>query len=184
MEMLSTVELEQFVPPDDKVVVQDDFSRHLKSWRGGSQTSRCRRFKNNWESLVAHRTYPKVGSQDRDLLYTWARSRTLATRLVQRSRIVLLLADGKRVTEVARSLGISETTVRLWRTRFLAHGPQGLLNDAPGRGRKPVLPQSARDALRVRHSESDVVTVRQQARELGVSPATVSRWRRRKIKDS
>ena len=120
-----------------------------------------------------------VGREDRHLLLSWARSRTLATRLVQRSRIVLLLAEGQRVSDVARSLGISESTVRLWRSRFHAHGPHGLLNDAPGRGRKPVLPEAARDALRERGPGTDLGTVRQQARELGVSPATVSRWRRR-----
>jgi transposase len=137
---------------------------------------------------VARTTHSRVGSpdqhrvidrEDRDLLHVWARSRTLATRLVQRSRIVLLLADGQRVSDVARSLGISESTVRLWRNRFHTHGPHGLMNDAPGRGRKPVLPEAARDALREHHPNSDCVSVRQQARELGVSAATVSRWRRR-----
>ena len=88
-----------------------------------------------------------IGGEARKLLLSWARSRTLATRLVQRSRIVLLLAEGQRVSDVARSLGISESTVRLWRSRFHTHGPQGLLNDAPGRGRKPVLPEAARDAF-------------------------------------
>jgi transposase len=131
---------------------------------------------------------PKVGSpggdrvlarEDWDLLRAWARSRTLATRLVQRSRIVLLLAEGQRVSDVARSLGISEGTVRLWRSRFQTHGPQGLLNDAPGRGRKPVLTEAARKTLCVPHSDKDLGTVRQQARALGVSAATVSRWRRR-----
>jgi transposase len=133
---------------------------------------------------------PKVGAADGDrvpdredqaLLRVWARSRTLATRLVQRSRIVLLLIDGQRVSDVSRSLGISESTVRLWRSRFHTHGPQGLLNDAPGRGRKPVLTEAARDALRVPHPDKDLGTVRQQARALGVSAATVSRWRRRQV---
>lgn len=124
-----------------------------------------------------------VRPDDRDLLHAWARSRTLATRLVLRSRIILLLADGQGVRAVARSLRISETTVRLWRDRFHRHGPEALLNDAPGRGRKPVLPESARDALRVHRGDvdSETMTVRQRARELGVSPATVSRWSRRGV---
>lgn len=118
--------------------------------------------------------------EERVLLDSWARSRTLPTRLVQRSRILLLLAEGQSVRLVATTLAISETTVRLWRNRFQELGPNGLLNDAPGRGRKPVLPEAARAALRQTHQDGDSMTVRQRARELGVSAATVSRWRRRK----
>ncbi|MEQ1759802.1 MAG: helix-turn-helix domain-containing protein [Vicinamibacterales bacterium] len=120
-----------------------------------------------------------LSERDRDLVETWSRSRTLPSRLVQRSRIVLLLADGRRVADVASQLGVSATTVRLWRQRFEKQGAAGLLNDAPGRGRKPALDAMAREALRKGQRDGDSMSVRARARELGVSAATVSRWKRR-----
>ena len=173
--MLSTAELWRVHA--EKVCAQADFSLYSERARP------VRRPSLGHVAEIAVMSSPDgdrvVGREDRNLLLSWARSRTLATRLVQRSRIVLLLAEGQRVRDVARALGVSESTVRLWRGRFHTHGPKGLLTDAPGRGRKPVLPESARDALRERDPASDWMSVRQQARALGVSPATVSRWRRR-----
>jgi len=118
-------------------------------------------------------------SAERRVLEQWAKSRTLAARIVLRSRLVLMLADGQPVRDVASMLNVSPTTVRLWRTRFALGGPEGLSNDAPGRGRKPALDAAARDGLRRGFLNGDAMSVRQRARELGVSPSTVSRWRRR-----
>lgn len=113
---------------------------------------------------------------DRDTLANWSRSGTAAARVVLRSRIVLMLADGEGVKAVAAALDIAPGTVRLWRTRFESLGPNGLLKDAPGRGRKPALDVAARQALRL---NAGTIGVRASARALGVSPSTVSRWRRR-----
>jgi transposase-like protein len=100
-------------------------------------------------------------------------------RVVQRSRIILALADGAGVAAVASALGISPTTVRLWRNRFQEQGLQALARDAAGRGRKPILDEAMRQTLRRQFESGDGPGVRAMARELGVSPATVSRWRRR-----
>jgi len=62
---------------------------------------------------------------------------TAPQRLVLRSRIVLLLADGCPAREVARRLGVSRPTVALWRRRYAEEGPEALTHDRPGRGRKP-----------------------------------------------
>lgn len=120
-----------------------------------------------------------LSARDRALLDQWSRGRTLAARVVQRSRIVLMLANGNSIRTIVKELGVSATTVRLWRRRFDAHGPDGLLTDAPGRGRKPALTAAAREALKRGHRDGDAMTVRERARELGVSAATVSRWKRR-----
>jgi transposase len=118
--------------------------------------------------------------RDRRRIEQWARSRTLASRVVVRSRIVLMLADGHGVKAVAHALGVSVATVRLWRKRAQVLGIDALLRDAAGRGRKPSLDKPTRDALRRQHAQGhDPMTVRARARELGVSAATVSRWRRR-----
>jgi transposase len=119
-----------------------------------------------------------ISKDDRLLLLKWSRSRTLAARVVLRSRIVLMLAEGGRVKAIAQELRISAATVRLWRQRFRERGPAGLQQDAQGRGRKPALDASVREALRTAAGNS--LSVRARARELGVSAATVSRWRRRR----
>ena len=77
-----------------------------------------------------------VGSEDRQTLERWIRMPTAPQRLVLRSRIVLMLADGCPAREVARRLGVSRPTVALWRRRYAAEGCAALTRDRPGRGRK------------------------------------------------
>jgi transposase len=53
-----------------------------------------------------------------------------------RSRIVLAAADGGTNTELAERLGLSITTVRRWRNRFVVDRLDGLLDEPrPGRPR-------------------------------------------------
>jgi transposase len=66
---------------------------------------------------------------------------TAPQRLVLRSRIVLMLADGCPAREIARRLGVSRPTVALWRRRYAEEGCDALTRDRPGRGRKR-LPKS------------------------------------------
>lgn len=78
-----------------------------------------------------------------------ARLRSLAAqpedvgRVALRARIVLSLADGEPVSQIARKLRVSEPTVRLWRSRFMSLGVAGLV-DAPRHGR----PRQAGDSIR------------------------------------
>lgn len=121
----------------------------------------------------------EISPHDRSLLVKWSKSRTLAARVVLRSRIVLMLAHGQGVGAVADAVGVAHGTVRLWERRFRESGPQALLRDAPGRGRKPVLDSESRQALRHEPGVGGALTLQQLARKLGVSASTVSRWRRR-----
>jgi transposase len=66
-----------------------------------------------------------------------AHSRTEPARAVERGRIVWHARGGARVPAIARALGLCEATVRLWLTRFNAHGVDGLA-DAPRAGRPPT----------------------------------------------
>jgi transposase len=77
-----------------------------------------------------------VSSEDRDTLTLWIRMPTAPQRLVLRSRIVLMLAEGHSAREVGRRLGVSRHTVDLWRARYLREGSDTLRRDRPGRGRK------------------------------------------------
>jgi Homeodomain-like domain len=92
---------------------------------------------------------PTLTETQRSLLERWVRSPTATQRLVLRSRIVLLLADGASGRAVAQTLGISRTTVELWRHRFVAGGCDTLQRDKAGRGRKPRVPAAAGGTERV-----------------------------------
>lgn len=70
---------------------------------------------------------------ERDQLQRWVRSSTTPQNLAQRARIVLALADGKRVEEVAEEFGVSDVLVRRWRKRYRDRGVEGL-RDLPRSG--------------------------------------------------
>jgi hypothetical protein len=76
-------------------------------------------------------------TDQRAVLETMARSRSLPHRNVVQARALLLSADGVPTNEVARRCATSDTSVRAWRRRFEAEGVVGVGRIAPGRGRKP-----------------------------------------------
>ena len=67
---------------------------------------------------------------DREKLEKLIRDRNTPQKVVWRSRIVLLSAQGLRPPAVAAAVGKSELTVRRWRRRYLAAGVAGLVKDA------------------------------------------------------
>ena len=121
--------------------------------------------------------------EQRSRLETWARAKTTAQRLVFRSRICLLAADGLPNTVIADQMNTSRPTVLLWRKRFQEQGPAGLTKNAP-KGPSP----KRLDGERVRaiveatlHSVPSDAThwsTRIMAESQGVSNATVARiWK-------
>ena len=70
---------------------------------------------------------------ERYALLRWQRSPTLSAGLVRRGRIILLVSEGKSISEIVRMVGISRRFVYKWVQRFLAEGLEGLV-DKPGRG--------------------------------------------------
>ena len=115
-----------------------------------------------------------------------ARSAKVSVRDRFRARIILLRLEGRSEMEVAGAFGCSLGAVCKWSKRFDGCGIAGL-KDAPGRGRKALLPadkisliveRATRPAQgRIRWS------VRSMAREAGVSKSTVQRiWSHNDIK--
>jgi putative transposase len=60
-----------------------------------------------------------VTEQERHESAVLIRARTTEQRLVLRARIILALAQGKNAPQVARALGTTRTSVRLWRRYWL-----------------------------------------------------------------
>ena len=62
---------------------------------------------------------------------SWVRAGTTPQRMVMRSKICLLAANGHSNNAIAKELKTSRPTVILWRERFRKEGLLGLSEDAP-----------------------------------------------------
>ena len=80
---------------------------------------------------------------ERRTLLAWQRSTTtISAGRARRGRIILLVADGMSISDVAATVGISRRFVYKWVQRFQDKGVEGL-TDKPGRGYRRVSPQPA-----------------------------------------
>ena len=70
---------------------------------------------------------------ERHTLLAWQRATTIAAGRARRARIILLVAEGMPISDVAATVGISRRFVYKWGQRFLEKGLEGLA-DKPGRG--------------------------------------------------
>ena len=75
--------------------------------------------------------------QERRTLRAWQRSTTIRSGLLRRARIILLVAAGMPITDIAVTVGLSRRFVYKWARRFLEQGVEGLA-DKPGRGSRRV----------------------------------------------
>jgi len=78
---------------------------------------------------------------ERQMLLAWQRATTISAGRARRGRIILLVADGMSISNVAAAVGISRRFVYKWVQRFLEKGLEGLA-DKPGRGSHRVPRQS------------------------------------------
>jgi len=69
---------------------------------------------------------PECSPKDRQLLETFANSRTEEARLVERAKIVLACLEGQPIAQIAKKLNIRPNTVIDWRKRFEKEGVNGL----------------------------------------------------------
>ena len=113
-------------------------------------------------------------------LEQWARSRSLPARLVERSRIVLLAAEGKPDKEIGAELSISPPKAARWRNRFLSLGLEGLKKDAPRPGRTPrITPRIIREVIakttQTKPANATHWSTRTLAAEMGLSDSSIQR---------
>ena len=124
----------------------------------------------------------ELTDDERAQLEAWTRRRTSAQALAQRSRIVLLAAEGLTNTAIAERLGVHRPMVTKWRSRFAEHRLDGL-TDEPRPGRPRTVTDEQVEEVIVRTLETtprDAThwSTRSMARELGLSQSAVLRiWR-------
>ena len=121
-----------------------------------------------------------ISPEQQRTLEAWIGARNTPQKVVFRSRIVLMAAEGKANRRIAEALQTSRPTVILWRKRFAHGGPAALTEDAPGRGRKPQISsekvkQIVDATLHTKPKAATHWSVRAMAQAQGVSPATVQR---------
>ena len=120
--------------------------------------------------------------EERETLERWARRPTTAQGLARRARVVLASTAGTPILHVAQAEGISWATARRWRSRFLRHRLDGLLDEP-----RPGAPRTIRDAevervitLTLESTPEDAThwSTRSMARACGLSQTAVARiWR-------
>jgi transposase len=136
------------------------------------------------------RVAPKVelSPEQAVVLEQRSRGRSIAARVVERARIILLAASGKQDKEIASELQISVQKSARWRARFLACGIVGLEKDATRPGRTPTIPAAL--VKRVIHmttkekpKNATQWSTRTMAEAVGISAASVRRiWRKHGLK--
>jgi transposase len=116
------------------------------------------------------------------------RGRSTPVRVAQRSRIVLLAADGLQNKQIAAQMGVTPRMVALWRGRFIALGLDGLLKDAPRPGRTPAISAAIVSEVIAKTTQSTPANATHwsrstMARAMSISDSTVGRiWRANGLK--
>jgi len=113
-------------------------------------------------------------------LETWVKAKTTHQRVVLRSRICLLAANGLANNAIAQKLDVSRPTVILWRNRFEESGPPGISEDAPhGQSSQRIDAQTVKlivdTTLQTKPPDATHWSTRTLAKKIGVSHATIAR---------
>jgi transposase len=127
-----------------------------------------------------------VSGDQRRELERMINAATTPQRMVTRARIVLLRGEGSSQEATAAAVGVSRPAVIRWERRFSSDGLAGL-EEAPGRGRKPSIPDAKKERVIIQATRPPPNrtrwSVRSMARQTGVSPASVQRiWAANEIK--
>ena len=130
----------------------------------------------------------ELETQERQLLERLSGSRSTSVRLAERSRIVLLAAQGKTNGEIAEALGVSRQKAGRWRNRYHQFGLDGIEKDAPRPGRKKKIPvRTVNKVIRLTTQEKPKNAThwsrRLMAERMNISESTVGRiWRAHGLK--
>ena len=81
----------------------------------------------------------ELTKDQRDYLEAILRTRTIQAQIMNRSRIILLKADGESVDAIAKKVGLNRNSVLLCLKKFKEGGVENAIYDTPGRGRNPEI---------------------------------------------
>jgi len=118
--------------------------------------------------------------EQRRTIEAWVRAKKTPQRIILRSRICLLAAEGISHNAIAKRLSTSRPTVILWANRFQEQGLTGLAEDAP-HGLSPrrlnveKVKAIVEATLHTKPKDSTNWSTRTMAKAQGVSHATVHR---------
>ena len=84
----------------------------------------------------------------RQTLLAWQRATTVQAGLARRGRIILLLADGMTITDIATTVSVCRQNVYKWIHRFRQEGVEGLTSRSAGHPQsEPRLPDRQDQAM-------------------------------------
>src|SRR5882762_6722035 len=96
-----------------------------------------------------------LDEEQRSALEQIARSTVLPHRAVRQAKALLWVGEGVPNEEIARRVGVSANSVRTWRAKFRDLGVETVGVIAPGRGRRPWLPEgTVAEVVRVTLNET------------------------------
>src|SRR5271154_1937096 len=130
----------------------------------------------------------KLSAEAQLALEKLSRRRTTPIRVVQRSRIILLAAEGLQNKEIAERLKIAPRMAALWRDRFGERGVEGLMKDTPRPGRTARISAELAAQVVAKTTQSKPAGATHwsrstMAREIGISDSSVGRiWRAHGLK--
>ena len=128
------------------------------------------------------RCWVEISGADQAGLEHWLRAQSIPQALATRARIVLGSAAGESVRGLAARLGVTQTTVCLWRRRYRSAGLDGLrTKPRMGRPRRitSAKEQAVISATLRKPKAASHWSARRLAKQVGLSSATVHRiWQK------
>lgn len=120
--------------------------------------------------------------EDRAQLLRWTKRTKSSNGLAQRARIILRCAEGLASSAVAKELHVSNQTVCKWRSRYIARGPAGLLDEPRSGAPRKISDEQVEEVVTATLEEMprDAThwSTRSMAARSGLSPWTVGEiWR-------
>ena len=118
--------------------------------------------------------------EQRKIIDTWVRAKKTPQRIVLRSRICLLAADGLSHNAIAKRLNTSRTTVLLWVNRYKEQGANGISEDAThGTSTRCLDAEKVKSiveaTLHTKPKDATHWSTRTMAKAQGVSHSTIQR---------